>query len=39
MDVPHDPLLVPGGPIIYDALRAQTRKAWLSVSAVVANGL
>src|SRR5665811_825853 len=39
MDVPHDPMLVPGGPIIYDALSAQTRKAWLSVSAVVANGL
>ena len=39
MDVPHDPLLVPGGPITYDALSAQTRKAWLRVSAAVADGL
>jgi MinD-like ATPase involved in chromosome partitioning or flagellar assembly len=39
VDVPHDPLLVPGGPITYDALSAQTRKAWLRVSAVVADGL
>jgi MinD-like ATPase involved in chromosome partitioning or flagellar assembly len=39
MDVPHDPVLVPGGPIIYDALSAQTRKAWLRVSAAVADGL
>ena len=39
MDVPHEPLLVPGGPITYDALSAQTRKAWLRVSAAVADGL
>ena len=39
MDVPHDPVLVPGGPIIYDALSAQTRKAWLRASAAVADGL
>ena len=39
MDVPHDPVLVPGGPITYDALSAQTRKAWLRVSAAVADGL
>jgi MinD-like ATPase involved in chromosome partitioning or flagellar assembly len=39
MDVPHDPVLVPGGPIIYDTLSAQTRKAWLRVSAAVADGL
>ena len=39
MDVPHDPALVPGGPITYDALSAQTRKAWLRVSAAVADGL
>jgi hypothetical protein len=30
---------VPGGPIIYDTLSAQTRKAWLRVSAAVADGL
>jgi len=39
MDVPHDAVLVPGGPIIYDALSAETRKAWLRVSAAVADGL
>ena len=39
IDVPHDPVLVPGGPIIYDTLNSQTRKAWLRVSAAVADGL
>jgi len=39
LDVPHDPALVPGGPITYDALARTTREAWLRVSAAVADGL
>ena len=39
LDVPHDPTLVPGGPIDYDALAPATRDAWLRVTAAVADGL
>lgn len=39
LDVPHDPVLVPGGPIAYDALNTTTQRAWLRVSAAVAEGL
>ncbi|QTE29761.1 MinD/ParA family ATP-binding protein [Pengzhenrongella sicca] len=39
LDVPHDPALVPGGPLRVDALAPATREAWLHVSAAVAEGL
>jgi len=39
LDVPHDPALVAGGPINYDALSPTTQDAWLNVSAAVADGL
>ncbi|MCW2137346.1 MinD/ParA family ATP-binding protein [Actinoplanes cyaneus] len=39
LDVPHDPALVAGGPIAYDALAPATRRAWLQVAAAVAEGL
>lgn len=39
LDVPHDPALVDGGTLNFDALSAETREAWLQVSATVADGL
>ncbi|WP_448631187.1 hypothetical protein [Cellulomonas soli] len=39
VDVPHDPALVAGGPIRFDALSPRTRDAWLHVTSVVAEGL
>ena len=39
LDVPHDPALVSGGPITYDALSAESRTAWLRVTASIADGL
>ena len=39
LDVPHDPALVAGGPLLIDALAGSTREAWLHVSAAVADGL
>jgi MinD-like ATPase involved in chromosome partitioning or flagellar assembly len=39
LDVPHDPALVSGGPITYDALSPASRSAWLRVTAAIADGL
>ncbi|GLY15958.1 chromosome partitioning protein [Kineosporia sp. NBRC 101677] len=39
LDVPHDPALVSGGPITYDALSPASRAAWLRVTAAIADGL
>lgn len=39
LDVPHDPALVAGGPIAYDALTPRSQEAWLRVTAAVADGL
>ena len=39
LDVPHDPALVAGGPISYDALTTASRSAWLQVTAAIADGL
>ncbi len=39
VDVPHDPALVDGGTLNFDALSAETREAWLQVTATVADGL
>jgi MinD-like ATPase involved in chromosome partitioning or flagellar assembly len=39
LDVPHDPALVAGGPLVVDALQNTTREAWLQVTAAVAEGL
>ncbi|GEL95285.1 chromosome partitioning protein [Cellulomonas composti] len=39
VEVPHDPALVAGGPITYEALHPTTRDAWLRAAAVVADGL
>ena len=39
LDVPHDPALVDGGTLSYDALEPATREAWLHVTAAVADGL
>ena len=39
LDVPHDPALVDGGTLNFDALSAETREAWLQVTATVADGL
>ena len=39
LDVPHDPALVDGGTLNYDALAPGTREAWLQVTATVADGL
>jgi MinD-like ATPase involved in chromosome partitioning or flagellar assembly len=39
LDVPHDPALVSGGPITYDALSPSSRTAWLRVTAAIAEGL
>jgi MinD-like ATPase involved in chromosome partitioning or flagellar assembly len=38
-EVPYDPSLVAGAPIDHDALSARTRRAWLHVTAAVADGL
>lgn len=38
-EVPFDPSLVAGGPIDHDALTPTTRRAWLHVTAAVADGL
>ena len=38
-EVPYDPALVAGGPIDHDALSDATRRAWLHVTAAVADGL
>ncbi|MCT9819378.1 chromosome partitioning protein [Microbacterium sp. W1N] len=37
--VPFDPALVDGGPIDFDALAPETRDAWLSVAATIADRL
>lgn len=39
LDVPHDVALVDGGTLNFDALSAETREAWLQVTATVADGL
>ena len=39
LDVPHDPALVDGGTLNYQALSQESREAWLHVSAAVADGL
>ncbi len=39
LDVPHDPALVDGGTLNFDALSSETREAWLQVTATVADGL
>lgn len=39
LDVPHDPALVPGGPLLIETLQDSTREAWLQVTAAVADGL
>jgi MinD-like ATPase involved in chromosome partitioning or flagellar assembly len=39
LDVPHDPQLVPGGPIAYDRLSRASQEAWLQVTAAIADGL
>ncbi|GAA4947098.1 MinD/ParA family ATP-binding protein [Actinoplanes utahensis] len=39
LDVPYDPALVAGGPIVYEALTPSTRNAWLQVTAAIAEGL
>ncbi|MDF2442025.1 MAG: hypothetical protein JWR01_228, partial [Subtercola sp.] len=39
LDVPHDPALVDGGTLNFDALSPATREAWLHVTATVADGL
>ena len=39
LDVPHDPALVPGGPLLIETLQDGTREAWLQVTAAVADGL
>lgn len=39
LDVPHDPALVDGGTLAFDALAPATREAWLQVTATVADGL
>jgi putative peptide zinc metalloprotease protein len=39
LDVPHDPALVAGGTLNFDALLPETREAWLQVTANVADGL
>ena len=38
-EVPYDPSLVAGAPMDHDALSARTRRAWLQVTAAVADGL
>ena len=39
VQVPFDPALVSGGPIIVEALSAASREAWLEATAQVADGL
>ncbi|MGV8966070.1 MAG: MinD/ParA family ATP-binding protein [Cellulomonas sp.] len=39
LDVPHDPALVAGGPLLVETLQDGTREAWLQVTAAVADGL
>ena len=39
LEVPHDPALVAGGPVAFDALTPASRTAWLQVTAAVADGL
>jgi len=39
VDVPHDPSLVPGGPIDFTALSKESRLAWTLATAKVAEGL
>ena len=39
VDVPHDPALVDGGTINFEALAPATREAWLRAAATVAEGL
>ncbi|MFI5933725.1 cobalamin biosynthesis protein CobQ [Actinoplanes sp. NPDC051494] len=39
LEVPHDPALVAGGPVAFDALTPTSRTAWLQVTAAVADGL
>ena len=39
LDVPHDPALVAGGPLLIEGLATRTREAWLQVTSAVADGL
>ena len=39
VEVPHDPSLVSGSAIVFDALAPATREAWLFVTATIAEGL
>jgi len=39
VDVPYDPALVAGGPLVIDALAPATREAWLRATAAIAEGL
>jgi MinD-like ATPase involved in chromosome partitioning or flagellar assembly len=39
IEVPYEPELVAGGPIDYEALSDATRRAWLRVASVVAEGV
>ena len=39
VNAPFDPSLVDGGPIDFDALSPETRDAWLTVAATVADRL
>ncbi len=39
LEVPYEPALVSGGPIDYEALSDASRRAWLHVTATVAEGL
>lgn len=39
LEIPHDPALVSGGPINFDALSDKTNEAWLFAAAAVSDGL
>ncbi|MDN3497171.1 hypothetical protein QL996_14610 [Planococcus sp. APC 4015] len=39
LHVPHDPALVDGGPVDFDALSPETRDAWLTVAATLVKRL
>ncbi|WP_187270523.1 MinD/ParA family ATP-binding protein [Lacisediminihabitans profunda] len=39
VDVPYDPALVAGGPLVIEALAPATREAWLRATAAIAEGL
>lgn len=39
LEIPHDPALVQGGRIPFDALSAKSKEAWLFAAEAIANGL